>query len=86
MCNHCSNDPRDELAQGLRALEGLRDLFCEAAANGNTKCLAAMASQSLSPWLKPACKSQAKGCRTTFPANTLSPPCKVSAALHWGAA
>lgn len=34
MCNQCTEDPRDELAHGLRALEGLRDLFCEAAAHG----------------------------------------------------
>lgn len=34
MCNHCPNDPRDALDEGVDALEGLRDLLCEATGRG----------------------------------------------------
>ena len=36
MCNHCSLDPRDELATGALALLGLRDLVYEVSQAG--KC------------------------------------------------
>lgn len=29
MCNHCSEDPRDELHGGVQALVGLRDLVAD---------------------------------------------------------